>query len=114
MKTLQCACCGERTKGKQHWNQDTGYGLCPRCAVWIAGRKGDEELKGYGTPGVNFAAPLSMECKPGMLVGWKTRGDGDSWDTWHIGVLKEFDNGTAIVREINDLDERREVAVRCS
>lgn len=30
-KTLICACCGKYTKGRQWWNQDTGYGLCPDC-----------------------------------------------------------------------------------
>lgn len=113
MKTLQCSCCGGRTKGKQHWNQDTGYGLCPKCVHWFIERGSLDELKGHGTPGVNFAAPLSLECTPGMLVGWKTRGNDEEWDTWHIGNLKEFDNGTAIVREIGDCDERKEVAVRC-
>lgn len=110
MKTLQCSCCGARTKGKQHWNQDTGYGLCPKCAAWIATRNDGryaDDLKAYGTPGLNYAAPLAAGCTPGMLVAWKTLDDN-----WHIGILKEWDNGTAIISEINELDERHTVAIR--
>ena len=114
MKTLTCSCCGSRTKGKQHWNRDKGYGLCPKCVHWFVERGNLDELKASGTPGVNFAAPLSLECLPGMLVGWKTRDVGSDWDSWHIGTLKEFDNGTAIVSEFGLLDERKEVAVRCA
>jgi hypothetical protein len=114
MKTLQCSCCGSGTKGKQHWNQDTGYGLCPKCVSWIIGRSSLDEVKrSHGKPGVNFAMPLSAECEPGMLVGWKTRNEGETWDIWHIGKLKRFGNGVAIITEINDLDERHEVTVAC-
>ncbi len=110
MKKLTCGCCGNGCLGKQHWNHDTGFGLCPKCAVFIAEKGHLDELKGYGTPGVNYAAPLVRECKPGMLVGWKTL-DGE----WHTGTLKEWDNGTAIVREYRRHftgEEDREIAVR--
>ena len=30
-KTLICCCCGMYTKGRQWWNRDNGYGICPRC-----------------------------------------------------------------------------------
>lgn len=38
VRTLDCACCGAMTRGRQWHNQDTGYGLCPSCADWIASR----------------------------------------------------------------------------
>lgn len=31
IKTLICSCCGQHTKGRQWWNQDTGYGMCSKC-----------------------------------------------------------------------------------
>ena len=40
---LHCACCGGYTKERQFFNQDAGYGLCPKCAVWI----GEKEKKAY-------------------------------------------------------------------
>lgn len=43
------------------WNQDTGYGLCPKCAAWIATREPvDEMRRTYGAPGVHYA--LDMEA----------------------------------------------------
>jgi hypothetical protein len=101
MKILTCGVCGERAPGKQHWNHDAGFGLCPRCAYRLAADPREHvrgELLGYGTPGVNYAAPLSDACDPGMLVAWHTLADDGEFHGWHVGTLKEWDNGTAIVR----------------
>lgn len=97
MKRLICGCCGESALGKQHWNHDTGFGLCAHCVYHFLerGERCADELKGYGNPGVNWAVPLTRDCQPGMLVSWKTVGD----DRPHVGTLKEWDNGTAIIRE---------------
>lgn len=46
---------------------------------------------------------LTLDCKPGDLVKWK------SFMSEEQGVLKEWDNGTAIV-----IVEGREQAVRCA
>ena len=62
--TLKCACCGAWTMGRQWWNQDTGYGLCPKCGEWIAARKipgiSQEDQpeymrQTYGTKGVHYS-----------------------------------------------------------
>ena len=58
---LTCTCCGGSAGcWFQHWNQDTGYGLCDRCRDWIWGRGGclnpEDFYRTYGTPGVNFLA----------------------------------------------------------
>jgi hypothetical protein len=112
MRILTCGCCGERAPAlKQHWNQDTGFGLCPRCVPYILDnpRAGNEELKGYGTPGLNFAVPLDRQCVPGMLVAWKTLAEDGEYHGYHVGKLKEWDNGTAIVTA-----DGREHAVRAA
>ena len=31
IRLLTCCCCGNGTKGRQWWNQDTGFGLCNDC-----------------------------------------------------------------------------------
>lgn len=31
IKTLECCCCRQPTKGRQWWNRDTGYGHCDEC-----------------------------------------------------------------------------------
>jgi hypothetical protein len=51
-----CACCGALTAPlAQFWNQDTGYGLCSSCAVWIENRQGPEYLAAtYGKRGIHI------------------------------------------------------------
>ncbi len=104
-KRLQCGCCGSSAFGRQHWNHDTGFGLCAKCAMDFAANpaKYGDELSGYGTPGHNFAMPLHADCQPGALVSWKTLG-GEVLS----GTLKEWDNGTAIIRD----EDNKEHAIR--
>ena len=61
---LRCACCGNDA-GKWHqWpNQDSGFGLCSRCADWIIERDArkppdwrTDMNRTYGIPGVNREA----------------------------------------------------------
>ena len=56
--TLTCACCGGEAKGKQWWNRDKGYGLCPKCHAWMKSRGvSDEEMHSdYGVEGLHFHA----------------------------------------------------------
>jgi hypothetical protein len=110
LKILICGVCGERAPGKQHWNHDTGYGICPRCAASLAADPREhvrDELKGYGKPGVNYAVHLHSGCSIGMLVAWHTLADDGEYHGWHVGTLKEWDNRTAVVRE-----DGKDVAVR--
>jgi hypothetical protein len=64
---LTCCCCGESAgKWEQHWNRDTGYGICRACVTWQreTGVEEAEILSLYGVEGVNFepaesaAAPI--------------------------------------------------------
>ena len=58
-RQLTCACCGsDAGKWHQHFNQDTGYGVCARCRDWIQARGMDpgEFRQSYGKPGVNYEA----------------------------------------------------------
>ncbi len=62
-RRLRCACCGEDAgTWEQFWNQDTGWGLCGRCADWIVDPPGtrwamtrEDLVKCYGKPGVHRA-----------------------------------------------------------
>lgn len=55
VKVLTCCCCGADAPGRQWYNRDAGYGLCPRCAKWIATRETPETMQNlYGTPGVHY------------------------------------------------------------
>lgn len=59
--TLRCACCGsEAGRWKQWFNQDTGYGVCRKCADQIMSRSrkyhmGPSEFRRtYGVPGIHY------------------------------------------------------------
>jgi hypothetical protein len=53
--TLTCCCCGDRCRGRQWWNRDTGYGFCVRCSRRFAGETqvGRENLS-YGVRGYHY------------------------------------------------------------
>lgn len=54
-RSLTCCCCGESTIGRQWYNRDTGFGLCAKCAAWIATRENEETMKqNYGIKGVHY------------------------------------------------------------
>ncbi len=48
---LACACCGGVTRGRQWFNQDSGYGICGDCIAWLRKPKSDtgpaRESEGY-------------------------------------------------------------------
>lgn len=57
---LTCAVCGsDAGRWHQHWNRDTGYGVCRKCVRWVRDRGEREgEIESlYGIEGVNFALP---------------------------------------------------------
>lgn len=58
-RLLECCCCGSGTLGRQWWNRDTGYGMCPSCIAFVR-RKGmsEEEIQcNYGMEGVHWNLP---------------------------------------------------------
>lgn len=98
MLLLRCGCCGGSAIGRQHWNHDTGYGLCAKCVYdFLANPKWTSELDGYGRAGHHFAIPLARPVPPGALVSFRLVGDEDG--EYRVGTLKEVDNGTALIRE---------------
>lgn len=54
-ETLICACCGAYTLGRQWFNQDKGYGLCPKCITLCSRGQTDQEVQStYGVRGVHY------------------------------------------------------------
>jgi hypothetical protein len=54
MNRLTCAVCGDACRGRQWWNRDDGFGVCPRCWREAVKREGlDEATRLYGKPGEN-------------------------------------------------------------
>lgn len=55
IKSLSCCCCGETTRGRQHWNSDTGFGLCVACVDYCARGETPESFAScYGVRGVHY------------------------------------------------------------
>jgi hypothetical protein len=64
VRSLECCCCGELTRGRQWWNRDTGYGICGKCIQWLRTprtsgrndpRESEEQIRDYyGIEGVHF------------------------------------------------------------
>jgi hypothetical protein len=55
MKRLTCCCCGVSTIGRQWYNRDTGFGLCPNCAEKIAKKESPETMRSYyGDKGFHY------------------------------------------------------------
>lgn len=62
---LECCCCGSFAGYcEQHWNRDTGYGLCEGCIDYCARGETPESFeRTYGTPGVHYARAPKWEHK---------------------------------------------------
>lgn len=57
LRRLSCSCCGESAgRWRQHWNQDTGVGVCVRCITFkrMRGESEEDILSDYGVEGVNW------------------------------------------------------------
>ena len=58
IRSLECCCCGNRTRGRQWFNRDTGYGLCVACVEYCKRGISDDEFRSYyGERGVHFDVP---------------------------------------------------------
>lgn len=61
-KFLTCACCGERARGRQWHDRDTGYGVCSRCFRASFLRDGrDEAERLYGRAGEHHSLDWESE-----------------------------------------------------
>jgi len=80
MKRLECGCCGESFKGRQHWNWDTGYGRCLKCCAWI-----------LSTP--RWEDDHAM-IKAGMAEQWP-----DSYPDDFGMYAEDTDKGIALIRD---------------
>lgn len=62
---LTCCCCGgDAGRWEQHWNRDTGYGVCFPCVERFRkqGETEQEITELYGTEGVNWGkAPAKKD-----------------------------------------------------
>ena len=58
---MTCCVCGEYAgRWEQHWNRDTGFGVCVPCIAYVRSRGADDaEIADlYGKDGVNYGAKV--------------------------------------------------------
>lgn len=59
---MKCSVCGaEAGRWEQHWNRDTGWGICRPCVDWLTKDRSmtaEEMADLYGKEGVNYAPVL--------------------------------------------------------
>lgn len=60
-----CSCCGGYCKGRQWWNRDKGFGLCPSCANRLKSKAySTEEMKDlYGVEGYHYFTEEVKQCE---------------------------------------------------
>ena len=60
-RKLCCVCGAFAGIFSQHWNRDTGFGICRTCVDWVSTRETPEEMaKLYGIEGVNYAGKAAV------------------------------------------------------
>ena len=61
-RNLYCCVCGsDAGRYEQHYNRDTGWGICAPCAATQAGNETPDEMdRLYGKPGVNYEQPTHV------------------------------------------------------
>jgi hypothetical protein len=103
-----CVCGGDAGFCKQHYNRDTGYGICPRCVAEEAATNTPEHLRSmYGTAGVHYDQPtvrhLGRRYK--VMATTRSRDVANRFIAAHAGasVLKVFDDSTIVL--VHEKDE---------
>ena len=63
IRTLTCCICGSYAgRYAQHWNRDTGFGICQSCAAIESKKLPSEEMtENYGQEGLNYGEVENWE-----------------------------------------------------
>jgi hypothetical protein len=83
IRQLRCACCdGDAGRFAQHWNRDTGFGVCSECVArqLAKGVSAQEITELYGVEGINYLARQYSRDEAISLIraGLKAR-SGKPW-----------------------------------
>lgn len=105
---LTCCICGEEAgKFEQHWNRDTGWGVCPRCVSEQAVKESPDEIQfNYGKVGVNYEQPMVryMGRQYKVLGTTKNEDQANAFmaRTEGASVLTVLDDGVIVIVDKSD------------
>lgn len=120
IKWMTCTCCGEDYKGRQWWNQDTGYGLGD-CCVKLCGVVGTSESECYGVPGIHFLVTKDERDNPPIVpdrgvalygVDDRLRIEHDGFVFWKGHQIEHY-SGDALNGTDENRKQARELIRRC-
>ncbi|MHB0991688.1 MAG: hypothetical protein ACYC0M_10470 [Burkholderiales bacterium] len=105
-----CVCGGDAGRCQQHWNRDSGYGICPSCVVEECARHTPDVIEScYGKPGVNYDQPMVRYFgrRYKVLAAIKNEGQANAFmeRTPNAVVLTVFDDGMIIIADKSDKGE---------
>jgi hypothetical protein len=106
--SLDCCVCGcGAGNWEQHWNRDTGYGICPQCVSEEAARETPERLESlYGKVGVNYDQPMARfnGKRYRVLASTKREAVANAFMERTPGscVLTVFDDKTIVIASKDD------------
>lgn len=121
IRWMSCTCCGEGYRGRQWFNQDTGYGLGDCCVEYCGVNPAGGESDCYGVPGIHFLIPADEESQLDEMIGESLHGiderlridcqgyifwKGLEIEHWSGSLLDKSDKA---IREANDLIQRCEI-----
>ena len=117
---LTCTCCGEDFRGRQYWNQDTGYGLGDCCVDYCGvSRESGSHNECYGITGVHFLLPKDEPSPVDAFVGAplfdidnNLRVDDAGYIYWK-GICIEHWDRSILVRSDKSVSDARELLGRC-
>ena len=108
--SLTCCCCGsDAGRWKQHWNRDTGYGICASCVAEEMTRCTTEQIESYyGNAGINFAKPMVLNTiassepfKVGDIVTWVNSQSVKYPERRIVGIDEHYGDSTRYYIEPN-------------
>ena len=118
---LTCTCCGEDFRGRQWWNQDTGYGLGDCCADYCGvSREPRAYSECYGITGVHFLIPKDEPSPIDVFVGCplfdidqNLRVDDAGYIYWKGICIDHWDRSILVPNDKN-VQDATELRDRCT
>ena len=121
-RQLQCAVCGsDAGRWHQHWNRDTGFGICRLCTDWILHQRRmdpTEFRRTYGVAGVNYEPKMVRHMGRDFIVLAEFPETEDAqanayMDRYPGAAVLGIWDGKVILADVNDLGQPAKEVGNC-